>query len=196
MEKTQLSKNSYILYDDHFLKDYDLNLLSESLLQSSKWRADKIKMFGKSFDQPRKVAFFGDEDLSYTYSKIKMKTQGWSPETFELTQKINKQYELNFNSALLNYYRNGDDYMSWHCDNEPELGIWPIIASVSLGERRDFIFREKKNLKNKYKVTLESGSLLLMMGDIQNEFHHALPKRKTQNNPRINLTFRKIITDL
>jgi len=195
MEKTQLSKNSYILYDAHFLGADDLDLLREDLLNNSRWRDDKIQMFGKVFDQPRKVAFFGDEHLSYTYSKIKMKTQGWSSETKELTQKINIKFDLSFNSALLNYYRNGDDYMSWHCDNEPELGEQPVIASISIGQVRDFLFREKKNPKNKYKIKLDSGSLLLMMGDIQNEFHHALPKRKTQFDSRINLTFRHILTD-
>jgi alkylated DNA repair dioxygenase AlkB len=193
MERILLSKNSYLLYADDFIPKLKCTSLIDSLKNSAKWREDKIHMFGKWHEQPRKVAFYGDKKITYTYSKIKMHTQGWSRETLDLTKRLKQEFELDFNTCLLNLYRHGEDYMSWHQDNEPELGDDPIIASISLGQERDFLFREKKNIKNKLKLTLGNGSLLLMMGKCQQEFQHALPKRKRQQGERINLTFRNVL---
>lgn len=196
MKKIQLSKKSHLIYIPSFIEQDKTQSLKNSLIQESQWRDDKIKMFGKVFDQPRKVAFFGSPEISYTYSKIKMIPQGWSVSTKELTDKINALDAYDFNTCLLNLYRDGSDHMSWHCDNEPELGASPIVASLSLGEERDFFFRHKKDLDNKVELKLENGSLLLMLGECQNEFNHALPKRKKQNGERVNLTFRSVKKDL
>lgn len=194
MQKIKLTQHSHLLYLPNFIKKSDSELLIKNLISEANWREDKITMFGKTFDQPRKVAFFGSPDISYTYSKIKMIPQGWSETSRLLTDKINAIGDYQFNTCLLNLYRDGNDHMSWHCDNEPELGKSPIIASLSMGEERDFFFREKKNPENKTKLKLENGSLLLMLGNCQQEFNHALPKRKKQNGQRINLTFRRVLS--
>lgn len=195
MKEIKLSSHSSLLLINDFIKTQNQESLINKLIQSAKWREDKIQMFGKLHDQPRKVAFFGDESISYTYSKITMRTQGWTNETLSLVQSLKDEFNFNFNTCLLNLYRHGDDYMSWHQDNEPELGKDPVIASISLGQERDFLFREKLNPKNKIKLTLESGSLLLMLGRCQEEFQHALPKRKRQNSERLNLTFRNVVSE-
>ena len=98
---------------------------------------------------------------------------------------------VSFNSVLANYYRGGQDSVAWHSDNEPELGVNPIIASVSLGGTRCFQMRHKKIAEERYALELEHGSLLVMQGPTQHFWQHQIPKRKYAL-PRINLTFRRI----
>lgn len=168
--------------------------LMDAVLQEVSWRNDKISMFGKTMEQPRKVAWYGDKGISYTYSGIQMVTQQWTPTLNSLKNDIAKKTGYHFNSVLLNLYRNGEDYMSWHSDDEKELGENPVIASLSLGVARDFFIRSKQDKKCKVKLLLESGSLLMMQGQIQKNWQHMLPKRKKIHEARLNLTFRNILT--
>ena len=97
------------------------------------------------------------------------------------------------NTVLLNYYRDGNDSVAWHSDDEYDLGYKPVIASVSLGQDRRFDVREKHEFhQHKYSVNLENGSLLLMKGDLQELWEHRIAKSKSVTKPRINLTFRVI----
>lgn len=157
------------------------------------WRKDKIKFFGKEFDQPRKVAWHGDKGVSYRYSGIDMQTGPWTPELKAIKQRLENEFQYKANSVLVNLYRNGQDYMSWHADNENELGENPIIISLSFGASRDFILKHRYNeLREKIKVCLGHGDLLIMSGETQEKWLHALPKRMKVNEPRLNLTFRII----
>lgn len=155
-----------------------------------KWRDDKITMFGKTYPQARKVAFYGEENIAYTYSRIKMKTLYWTDELKKINKRLERDYNLNFNTALVNYYRDGKDHMSWHRDDEPELGLNPSIASLSFGASRDFFFRHDHG--EKIQLTLENGDLLLMLGETQHHWKHALPKRLKVHEARMNITFRRI----
>lgn len=123
-----------------------------------------------------------------------MSPQPWLPELTELRTSIERATGTPFNSVLINLYRDGADSMGWHADDEPELGDQPIIASMSLGAERDFVMRrrEQTSLHKKQVIQLKHGSLLLMQGDTQRFWHHALPKRRKITTPRINLTFRRI----
>ena len=161
-------------------------------LKVGPWSDHKILMFGKWITEPRKTAFYADKDVSYSYSGYQYDCLPWTNTLLRIKEKINADFNYYFNSALINYYRDGDDYMGWHRDNEIELGINPHIASLSFGESRDFLFRLKSNPSNKIKVTLQSGDLLLMEDKIQSLWEHSLPKRKRQNNERVNITFRRI----
>lgn len=169
------------------------NDIYRKLINEITWRSDKIKMFGKVMDQPRKVAWYGDEGIEYAYSGIKMKAVKWSMTLLELKLALEKDLNVDFNSVLINLYRDGNDYMSWHSDDEKELGQKPVIASISLGETRDFLFRLKQDHLKKVKISLENGSLLIMKGHTQSYWHHAIPKRKNVLGPRLNLTFRNIL---
>jgi alkylated DNA repair dioxygenase AlkB len=113
-------------------------------------------------------------------------------ELFELKEKIQAATGFGFNSVLLNFYRDGNDSVAWHSDNENELGINPHIASLSIGQARQFEFRHKTDHNRKYGLSLENGSLLIMKGDLQHYWEHRIPKSKTLNKGRINLTFRFI----
>ena len=110
-----------------------------------------------------------------------------------LLKKIQTVCDHDFNSVLLNLYRNGSDSNGWHADNEKELGMNPQIASFSFGESRFFHFKHRQIKTEKYKIELQNGSLLLMEGKMQSNWLHQIPKTKKSLNPRINLTFRKII---
>ena len=113
-----------------------------------------------------------------------------------LLQKIKFHIEsvanTNFTSVLLNYYRDGSDSNGWHADNEKELGVNPVIASVSFGSERNFQLKHNNDKALKKNIFLEHGSLLLMKGVTQHLWKHQIPKTAKPVGPRINLTFRVI----
>lgn len=181
-----------IIYDNFFEKLESHNLFKE-LRNNLNWRQDKIKMFGKECDLPRLTTWYGDKGKSYKYSGITMKPDAWMPALISIKEKIEAEVEVNFNSVLANLYRNGKDYVSWHSDDEPELGINPTIASVSFGETRRFLLRHKSNKDlATVEIALTNGSLLIMRGTTQHFWKHQVPKTAKAKTERINLTFRVI----
>lgn len=164
----------------------------ESLYKETKWEQRTIKMFGKIMIQPRLIAWYGDEGISYTYSGNTFEATEWSKGISELKDKVEDYTDCQFNSALVNLYEHGQHSMSWHSDNEKELGRNPIIASVSLGANRKFQFKHIEN-KTLYNTVLEGGSLLLMEKETQHFWKHSLPKQKQVFEPRINITFRNVL---
>jgi alkylated DNA repair dioxygenase AlkB len=192
----KFSQNNILPYDGeayHFKRVFtETDIKMKKILSEVKWRDDKITMFGKTYPQARKVAFHGDSDITYIYSRIEMHAAPWSKELEKLNEFLMSEYGLDFNSALVNYYRNGKDHMSWHRDDEPELGSKPVIASVNMGATRDFFFRHNEG--EKVALKLEDGDLLIMKGDTQDLWKHALPKRLRVTEPRLNITFRKIFS--
>ena len=189
--KIELSDAELLYYPD-FLDPEVADEYFERLLSFDEWRHQKIKLFGKEIFQPRLTAFFGETDKSYTYSGLKMVPRAFPEELIEIKKKCENYTEESFNVCLANLYRNGDDSMGWHSDDEKELGPNPVIASVSLGAERMFHLRHKKNKTDKYKIRLQHGSLLIMKGVTQQFWKHQLPKTRKVDKPRINLTFRKI----
>ena len=166
-------------------------MLAKQLYQEIAWRQDKIAMYGKLLDIPRLQAWYGDKGASYTYSKMTLQPLSWTPTLLSLKQQINEFCQHNFNAMLANCYRDHKDSVSWHSDDEPELGEQPVIASLSLGAERDFHFK-KKDGGESVKLPLQSGSLLVMSGATQQNWQHAIHKTRIEKPMRINLTFRNI----
>jgi alkylated DNA repair dioxygenase AlkB len=166
--------------------------LFTNLLDTLIWESDEILMFGKLVRTARKVAWVGDPECLYTYSGIQKTPQAWTKELIEMRGKLEQFTGHTYNSCLLNLYHTGEEGMGWHSDNERELDSAAPIASVSLGARRKFAFRHKRD-KTTSSVFLENGSLLIMHPPIQEHWQHSLLKTKTVTSPRINLTFRKIL---
>lgn len=158
------------------------------------WRRDEVFLFGKRYLTPRLTAWYGDADASYSYSNNQLKPMPWSPELLRLKQKIETVSPRGYNSVLLNWYRNGDDHMGWHSDDEKELGQNPEIASLNLGASRRFVLRLKTDHSQKIEFNLNNGDLLLMKGALQHHWQHYVPKQKKVNQGRINLTFRRIVS--
>ena len=162
------------------------------LLSEIAWKNDEAIIYGKRIITKRKVAWYGDSNFSYTYSKISKEALLWTPKLLELKTLAQEITGKTFNSCLLNLYHTGDEGMAWHSDDEKSLGKNTAIASLSFGAERKFAFKHKKT-QQKAEVVLQHGSLLLMHGATQTNWLHRLPPTKKANSPRVNLTFRTIV---
>ena len=192
--------NNYHLPDaevsfiDGFFSEAQANHLFEQLIGTTSWQQDTITIYGKKHLVPRLTAWYGDADKPYAYSGIKMNPEPWTIALNEIKRKVEAEAATTFTSVLLNYYRNGQDSMGWHRDNEKELGQNPVIASVSFGQTRPFHLRHKfKKDLPKLIIPLTHGSLLIMKDATQHFWEHQVPKSAKTLAPRINLTFRKIL---
>ncbi|WP_018614845.1 alpha-ketoglutarate-dependent dioxygenase AlkB family protein [Segetibacter koreensis] len=165
----------------------------DCLLHTIKWKNDEAIIFGKHIITKRKVAWYGDTGYSYTYSNTTKQALEWTRELLELKQMAEELTESKFNSCLLNLYHNGDEGVAWHSDDEKSLARNGAIASFSFGAERKFSFRHKKT-KEPVSVILEHGSLLVMKDATQINWLHCLPKSKKIMLPRVNLTFRTMVT--
>ncbi len=169
-------------------------LVLQQLIAGVPWRSEQVVVWGKKMVQPRLIAWYGDAGRSYAYSGIQLHPMPWTFSLLDIKSRIERAVASRFNSVLLNYYRDNQDSMGFHSDDEPELGERPVIGSLSLGEERTFIMKHK-SLKAVRPVHLQlaSGSVLLMSGDTQRHWKHGIPKETRRCGPRVNLTFRRII---
>ncbi|NVK39960.1 MAG: alpha-ketoglutarate-dependent dioxygenase AlkB [Oceanospirillaceae bacterium] len=194
-ERIVLADAELLLYRDFVAADEQQRLL-QRLLDEVSWRQDLIRLFGRDCRIPRLQQFQGDPGLGYRYSGLRLEATPWHPLIASLRQRIAAIEPTAFNCVLLNLYRDGDDSMGWHSDDEPELGLNPVIASLSLGAARDFVLRHRQNPEQpRVSLRLEPGSLLLMRGPTQHHWQHALPRRRRVQEPRANLTFRRILDE-
>lgn len=178
-----------VYYTPNFVEQPDA--LMRILLDSLHWKQRPVRVFNQTHRTPRMAAWCADDGGQYQYSGSGDPNQPWTPELWVLKQQLEQHCQQPFNGALLNHYRNGHDHMGWHSDDENSLGEQPVIASVSLGAIRTFQFKHKCS-KQRVDIALENGSLLVMQGDTQTHWQHALPKRLRENEARLNVTFRLI----
>ena len=180
----------------------DANALYNNLLTELPWQSDIVTLFGKTHVTTRQIVWMGDNDVSYHYSGQTRRAIPWSKQMLHVKRHIEQQLSsiginVDFNSCLLNHYPSGEDGMGYHSDDEKELGAQPIIASLSLGARRKFVFKHKtirqENKPVKVELYLESGQLIVMHGDTQDFWMHTITKTKTVTSGRISLTFRKVL---
>jgi len=181
-----------VIYYPNFFSIDSSDYFFSKLSTSISWRQDSIKVFGKTYLQPRETALYGNSNKSYSYSGITMNPIPFTKELSEIKAQVENTCNVNFTSCLLNLYRDGQDSNGWHADNEKELGKHPIIASVSFGEERWFHFKHRYDKTLKQKIRLQHGSMLIMKGKTQEYWLHQIPKTKKIIKPRINLTFRII----
>ncbi|MFT4155847.1 alpha-ketoglutarate-dependent dioxygenase AlkB family protein [Parafilimonas sp.] len=173
-------------------RSLDKESLSQIKFKNINWHHDQIKMFGKPVFLPRYSAWYGDSDKPYTYSGLTLQPNKWNKGLLHIKEQIEKVAGVHFNSVLMNWYRDGEDYISWHCDDEKELGKNPVIGSVNFGATRRFQLRRLDNNEEKIEVPLKHGTFLLMSGETQHYWQHAVPKEKKIKEARFNLTFRII----
>jgi alkylated DNA repair dioxygenase AlkB len=167
--------------------------MAQALLDRIEWRNDEAVIYGKRIITKRKVAWYGEEAFSYTYSNTTKTALPWTPELLFLKNLAEKYSGETYNSCLLNLYHDGSEGMAWHSDGEKDLRKNGAIASLSFGAERKFCFKHKKS-GEKIDVFLEAGSLLVMKGETQTHWLHRLPPTTKVHQPRINLTFRTIVT--
>ena len=178
-------------YPNYFTKNESMSLF-QILTTETLWQQDDIKVFGKTYKQPRLTSLYGSNKRPYSYSNITMHPNEFTSTLLKIKSKIEDTTNEIFTTCLLNQYRDGQDSNGWHADNEKELGQNPVIASVSFGASRMFHLKHRYDKSHKCKLLLESGSLLLMKGTTQHFWLHQVPKTKKQIGSRINLTFRYI----
>jgi alkylated DNA repair dioxygenase AlkB len=191
-EKNLLPMGGTVNYFGKIFSDEEANRYYEILLNTIDWKNDEAIIFGKRIVTKRKVAWYGNQEFEYTYSKITKKAHLWTPELLLLKKLIEKKTGETFNSCLLNLYHSGEEGMAWHSDGEKDLKKNGAIASVSFGAERKFAFKHKQT-KETIALNLEHGSLLIMKGATQTNWLHRLPPTKKVDEARINLTFRTII---
>ena len=173
-----------------FISDLDSEAYFRQLSAELNWQQETIRMFGRDILQPRLQAWYGE--AVYTYSGLTMNPAPWTPSLLAIKTACEQVCDRSFNSVLANLYRDGQDYMGWHQDNEAELGLQPVIASVSFGEERRFVLTHLES-RQKKEFNLKSGSLLVMAGTTQQFWSHSVPKTQRPKSPRINLTYRTIL---
>jgi len=188
---SQVDGECYLV--DNFLDKAQADCSFENIKQNSRWHQPEVILFAKQVSSPRLAAWYGDPEALYTYSGLVNEPLPWFESLSQLRLQVEDYTGNRFNSVLINLYRNGNDAMGWHSDNEPELGSRPVIASVSLGATRRFLMRHKRRKDvNTLKVELHHGSLLVMKGETQQHWRHAVPRTKQAVEARINLTFRLV----
>ena len=178
-------------YHGQILNSQQCAFFYKAFMGSIHWKNDEAFIFGKHIITKRKVAWYGESEFSYTYSKVTKRAMLFTEELLNLKKIIEKESNATYNSCLLNLYHTGEEGMAWHSDDEKMLKKNGEIASVTLGAARKFSFKHKET-KQKVDVLLESGSLLVMKDTTQTHWLHRLPPTKKVNSPRINLTFRTI----
>jgi alkylated DNA repair dioxygenase AlkB len=188
----------YFLENDSFdwktanWREFDKEQLEKVKFKNINWHHDKLNMYGKEVYLPRYSAWYGDNDKSYSYSGLTLQPNKWNNGLLFLKENIEKITIVNFNSVLMNWYRDGEDYINWHTDAEKELGQNPVIASVNFGATRRFLIRRNDDNSIKLEFPLKHGTLLIMKGELQHFWQHSVPKEKKIKESRINLTFRII----
>ncbi len=176
---------------NNFYSLHEADLLFTQLQAELAWQEESIFIYGRWVKVPRLMCWYGDAGAWYRYSGVNHQPLPWTSALQAIRARVELQCRCAFNSVLANLYRHGNDSMGCHADDEEELGLNPVIASLSLGEQRLFKLHHKQR-KEKLDIVLGHGDLLVMAGSLQHHWLHSVPKTKKLKTPRINLTFRKI----
>lgn len=181
-----------VYLDPAWMPQNEADALLAALLREVAWETHRIRIFGRQVDSPRLSSWIGDPQARYRYSGTLFEPRPWPAVLGPVRARLQEALGVGFDSVLANRYRDGYDGMGWHRDDEPELGPAPVIASLSLGATRRFAL---KSLDGEHRLTLElpHGSLLVMRGETQRRYRHALPKTTRRVGERVNLTFRRIV---
>jgi len=186
--RKNLGGGAWIVYAPGWLEAEEATRLQERLTADVPWEQRAISMFGKEIMQPRLIGWGGD--LPYRYSGQTLPPRALLPALDALLARVQSEVGVPFNHVLLNRYRDGQDAMGFHADDEPELGYEPVIAAISVGVRRRFVMKAKGKRKTKRTVELAHGSLFVMGGTHQHKWYHGVPRQGSVASERINITFR------
>lgn len=178
-------------YWPNYLTAKDVDQLYQHCVVALPWQQEPIHLFGRTMLQPRLQVWMGDQP--YRYSGRTYEPVPWDARLKILAERLAQGVGAGLNTVLCNWYQHGQHSMGWHSDNEPELGVEPVIVSVSLGEARRFVLRRKTGPKEKVEYLLQHGDVLVMRGQTQRDWEHSIPKSARVTKGRINLTYRQIL---
>lgn len=188
-----LSSDGELEFVETFIPQEEADRFFLVLREELAFEEECIRIAGREIKVPRRVCWYGDPGARYRYSGTDHEPLPWTPALRVLRQRVEAYCGRSFNSVLGNLYRDGRDSMGWHADKEKELGPEPYIASLSFGAERRFELRHNKTRETLI-LPLNHGSLLLMGGSLQRDWRHRIPKSPDVTAPRINLTFRTIVS--
>lgn len=188
--------SSKLQYISHWVDDQKAREIYEDLRSHCPWRQGEVHVYGRKHLTPRLECWVADPGVKYRYSNQLLEPMPWPSVISVFRSRLLEEFGHEFNACLVNYYRDGQDGVGWHADDEPELGPCPTIASLSFGVNRDFQIRPKNEKGESLSMVLGHGSLLLMSGSTQEDIVHQIPKRKRISDGRINLTFRKVYSKI
>jgi alkylated DNA repair dioxygenase AlkB len=191
LDRTALADGGFFDYAIAWLDRTAADELERALSQEMSFEQREVELFGKRVLQPRLIAWAGT--LPYRYSGQTLEPRAFPPALAALQSSVCESCEVEFNHALVNRYRDGNDSMGLHADAEPELGPNPVVASLSLGCVRRFVIRHKRNREDRRALELCHGSLLVMGGTMQHHYRHGLPRTTKPVGERINVTFRRLL---
>ncbi|MCG4453933.1 alpha-ketoglutarate-dependent dioxygenase AlkB [Pseudomonas sp. MMS21-TM103] len=184
--------NAELDFKPHWLEQATADRWLALLLEQTPWQQPEVRLYGRQYPVPRLVAWYGDAEASYRYSGLIHRPLPWTPLLAEIRARVVATLGQPLNGVLLNYYRDGQDSMGWHSDDEAELGANPLVASLNLGATRRFDLRRKGQSRIEHSLALDHGSLLVMSGPTQHYWQHQVAKTRIPCAPRLNLTFRLI----
>ncbi|MEN9907873.1 MAG: hypothetical protein RLZZ540_1014 [Bacteroidota bacterium] len=188
-----LPKDGTVMYYGKIMDYSKAEHFFNRLMETIEWKNDEAIIFGQLITTKRKVAWYGERNFKYSYSKITKEALPWTTKLEQLKALVEAKTSETYNSCLLNLYHDGNEGMAWHSDGEKDLKKNGAIASLSFGAERKFAFKHKST-KETVSLMLEKGSLLVMKDQTQTHWLHRLPPTKKISKPRINLTFRTIVT--
>jgi alkylated DNA repair dioxygenase AlkB len=189
IEQNLLPKDGSVHYYGKIFSNKEAEQYTKTLLENIEWKNDEAIIFGKHIITKRKVAWYADDGVSYTYSNTTKHALPFTKEIMQLKKIVEDKTGFPFNACLLNLYHDGNEGMAWHSDDEKELVKQGCIASLSFGAERKFMLKHKQT-KETVSIILENGSLLSMKDATQTHWLHQLPKSLKIKTPRVNLTFR------
>lgn len=173
-------------YTPKFIQDPDA--VFERLVEELPLQLREVVIQGKTFVQPRLISWHGPG--RYTYSGLDLDPEPWPDDLYLIRRQLRKHTKIEFNSVLCNYYRDENDSVGWHADDERFLGQDPVIATVSLGAPRVFSMMRKTKKGKPDLHVLENGSLFIMGAGVQQQWLHSIPKSRVPCGPRLSLTYR------
>ena len=181
-----------LAFDPAWLPGAEAERLCAALHAGLPWEVHRLRLFGREVASRRLSCWIGDPNAVYAYSGSRFLPRPWPAVLQPVRARLERELGCAFNSVLANLYRDGQDAMGWHSDDEPELGPAPVIASLSLGAPRRFVLKSRRGPPRRLAIALAPGSLLVMAGATQRDFRHALPRTARPVAARINLTFRQV----
>lgn len=181
-----------LLYLPQWIEPATADAWLQTLIEQTPWTQPQVRLYGRSLAVPRLVAWYGDQQARYRYSGLMHEPQPWTPLLADVRRRVEQQVGATLNGVLLNLYRDGQDAMGWHSDDEAELGPQPLVVSLSLGAVRRFDLRRKGSTRIEHSLELAHGSLLVMRGPTQHHWQHQVARTRKVQGSRLNLTFRQI----
>jgi alkylated DNA repair dioxygenase AlkB len=180
-------------FQPHWLPEAIADAWLRQLEAETPWSQPQVRVFGRWHPVPRQVAWYADPGVVYGYAGLDHAALPWTPLLRLIREEVEAACGQAFNGVLLNRYRDGQDSMGWHSDDEASLGRNPLIASLNLGAARRFDFRRKGTSRIGHSLELGHGSLLVMAGATQHHWQHQIAKTRKASGLRLNLTFRRIV---